>query len=518
MVEYLNNNALFGTIFIFVVVTLAVLGVRFKLFHNFSVPYIIGWLIELLCPVVILLFQFVDALFAIVSHFEILGMNLYSLVFLVSALDGVFLAAVLFRDSTRINQLTYVEQNQLEGHVLAYVNPEFKLIDTTILFKHHFSASSDWRTQIKEFMINGETIPTKFVLKKMKELKDQSFTASVVLNDGQILTEDCIIKAMYQIHHLMAYGIVVAEETYTEAYLKSQSRQARKQLYTYFDIVDGPVAYYDSSLKVMNLNKDMVSLLNETKEQLSLDDFKAYIVDEDKDIFGLLTDITEEEATISKTYITAKTINGENTFKVMRLQNEGVPYIVVSLAHFNELKMSMGTQQDFTTALAQKATHNQTLRCMGIHFTNASELNAHYGAEAFEGFINQYFISLVQDKVLSASSIYRLDNGNYGVIFDDYQDYMMISRDLNAGISKMLHMNCYLGYRTCQLDACVVALDSSRFSTDALNAVTVLNNYLTLTSEQKQSFMAIEHKEDVASLAKEADIALDDAFDSILNK
>lgn len=516
--DFLGATANFGTLFLLIVSFLVAIVGSVVVLHKVKAAQWILWLVDLVVFIIAFAGSEADQFAPLYEALSLANLSFGGIWFLVSMGITIAMIVLFLVDIVRLAAVNRATADMsVEGKILAYLSPSFRLLSLTPEFFHYFGDVQDWQKTVDHATYDHQDLALKDFPKAIGADAKPSFHAEFFLKDGKSFALEGAKKVQRTEGRTTGYAIVASGESLTETYKLALASEAKKQLYVYLDLLDQPVAFFDHDKNVYVLTKSMAMMVNAATAEISPDEFASRIVESDRASFRNPNAI---ENVIRKFYTRITTVAGEKWLETDTLIYDGARYEVLTLADFKKNQAIFLNKKDLGDALARLDAAGKPIRLLGIHLANLPDIAQETGHDATSVLISEFFVRLVRDRITTSEAIFTLSSLDYALLFDDADAFASVLADLSKNYSEIVKMTMLIGNHEYTLMNQVVALDSAKVTIDGLTAITVLEDNLKIAQSQGKSY---REAADAAfaldeSLSREGIDMSDDYVDSLLKK
>lgn len=294
---------------------------------------------------------------------------------------------------------------------------------------------------IKKLHEKGKQVELKHIVVNGGELKSENFEKVLIGCKGTI-EEPTNLKIVYAngiVEELNLVrkpimkdkdniiGYVLVDNT-IHVNTKVTAGEFKKNLFIYLDMLNQPLAYFDSDEAVFVVTRSFSEFLSLKNNRLTLDDLKKLIHSEDHNEFKI-QDI--ENNKIKNVYIRLQTKVGYVWFELIAASFNNYNFIVLRKADLGRVSnINYGTYESLVNNVNHLCQDNNQFGLVMFHLVNIPEITSEYGKEVANLITNKFLTHILANILNNQVQVYRIGSIEFIMVMDKTAYLDLIVRDL----------------------------------------------------------------------------------------
>ena len=414
-------------------------------------------------------FPFFCTLFALVDAFLFLSKklfaNIYNQVSSYFPIDGEYVITIFTGLTFLISFIIFLVKqkktnrkvdNKSQSKDVKYITVNEKMVyfigdkkgnivkindDFYELFKNCSSKKNKWRQVINKVYINDEEVNPKKLIQKINNNLDEFKIIFYLKNEHKIEVPIYRLPVVKN-NKTVGYLYCNKKNSTTETAKTLAFNSAKKKLYTYFCLIDLPLAYYDDAKNCYVCTNKMMELLQLETSEISVIDFQSYILSEDLSVFK-----TKMYANnVNKYYYRMRTTSGYIWFEEKTLcVDEHEFQIVVHKEKNPNFTFKSYTYVEMINDIEKCYQNGKNFAIMLLSFKNIPSINSQSKVDNTDVLISKFFEKLSKQLQNKELKVYRFGDIEYGILFENFEEYNFLVRSFNNNSSSILKCDVYIG-------------------------------------------------------------------------
>lgn len=369
-----------------------------------------------------------------------------------------------------------------ESRILAYVTKSNKLCKYSQKLVEIFKAQKERHSQfqLKSIKVGERDIKIRQLAKELSNTPvDKPVTFSFTYANNFVLDLE-IVKRIVMNAKRKKFGYVLIDNTVITSYRTEASKEFKRYLFIYLDLLNIPLAYLDEETNTYILSNALRELLRHSQNEIT--PFALKEIMHPEDVFSFETHKMEDHK-INKIffrlrcgddYLWFEENSGKFFGKKFMLIQRVDPSVTVSKVIFANYKAMVRK----VTELCQEA---QPFALAMLNFSNLNDITHRRGEEFGEILISKFFARIYNGAPNAQENVFKIGTNEYALIIDDDEYIDLLIRDLSNDSSELLHQDIRINKAAFHVEAQVGLVLSEDF--DELDAREIIRAGLEALKE-----------------------------------
>jgi GGDEF domain-containing protein len=376
----------------------------------------------------------------------------------------------------RINMLIRYGIHYSDNNFVAYLSKKNHLIYKSrkldMLFRR--KNEKDHQLELKHILVNGGELKREHFEKALVNCRgviEQPANWRFVYGNGLVDEMNLVRKPILNDRNQLL-GYVLIDIT-NRANAKVSTVELKKNLFIYLDMLNQPLAYFDSDEKLYVVTRCLAEFLSLKNNRLTINDFRKLVHQED---LYLLQEQKLENNKINNVFIRLQTKVGYVWFEQLSASFNGFDFIVLRKADFGRISnLNLGTYESLVNMVNHLCETKEPFGLVMINLTSIPSITNEYGKEVADIVTTKFITQIANNLLNNQAQIYKLGVTDYIFVLDkiDYLD--LIVRDLGNKTSDLLTQNIIVNKYNLQVNskiAVVYSHDVTQLDTNTILKIT----------------------------------------------
>src|SRR5690554_728102 len=390
-----------------------------------------------------------------------------------------------FKSVFRNNGIRKTYENGIffeETRVLAYITKGNKLCRYSQKLEEIFKAQKQKHEQfqLKSIRHNDKEIKIKKLEKALAKAEVDKVHKFVFTYANNFVLDLEVVKREILNKKDKVVGYVLVDNTKVDGYRTEASKEFKRYLFIYLDLLEKPIAYLDEDSGAYVLSNSLRKLMNSDQNELTPYELRDYMHPED--IFSYETK-KDEDHKINQLFYRLRcgddylwfeessgTFFGKNFILTRRVDS----YTMVE-------RLNFGGYKAMVKAVSHLTESNAIFSIAMLSFANIDELVSKRGQVLTDILINKFFIKIINGPLKSVVEIFKIGNNDYALIIEGDEYFDLIVHDLTTNSSDLLHQGININRSTIHLSAQIGLVFSKDF--EEASAREIIKTGLTTLKE-----------------------------------
>lgn len=329
--------------------------------------------------------------------------------------------------------------NCTDNNFVAYLNKKHKLIQISKKLEviNKKISEKDQQLGCKQIVVNGEEIALNTfnkVVANSKGTTDAPTNVKVVYASGMTEEMNLVLKPVYK-YGKKVLGYILIDNT-NRALVQASTSEFKKNLYIYLDMLNQPLAYFDSDEEVFVVTRNLSEFLSLKNNRLSMGEFKKLVHKEDYDT---MSEPKLENNKIKNVFMRLQTKVGYTWFEELVASFNNYEYILLRKADLSKLaNLNVGSYESLVNSVNHYCEEGRQFGLVMINFANIPHIIAEYGQEVADILVNKFINNIVANILNNQAAIYKVGSLEYMFLIDKTVYLDLIVRELANKTTELL--------------------------------------------------------------------------------
>lgn len=307
------------------------------------------------------------------------------------------------------------------------------------VFKEIKRPKKNWTKHVSELTVNGMNVPAKKFVKSLHTFSKE-MDVVIVLDNGRrinlpLLRLDNEVNGKH-----VGYIYINVKESHIELEKEYAWLASKNKMFNYINLLDEPVAFYDEVKNTYVCTEKLCKLLDVEEHELSFADYAERILPEDLNAFKtkMFNNI------VNKYYYRLRTNQGYLWFEEKTLVLDGHEFLIVRNREKNpEFDLDAQTYVEMVQDIQTAYEAGTPFAASIVSFHNIPDINSRLQADNTEMLVYKFFEKLGKTLNTQKIKVYRFGDIEYGILFDNFEEYNFILRSLANATSPLLKADVF---------------------------------------------------------------------------
>lgn len=385
------------------------------------------------------------ALLAGVVTFELAMVAVAGLFLLITFIIFLCKSAKIRREALEaeraMQEAKYVPVSEKMVYFTAKLNGKVKKVskDFYRVFHEVRKPKKNWTKHVSELTVNGQNVPAKKFVKSLRGFGAE-LDVVIVLDNGRRINLP-ILKLQEEKHgKQVGYIYINVKESYLELEKEAAWQFAKQRMYNYINMLDEPVAFYDEANNTYVCSVKLCKLFEVEGPELTYGEYAERILGEDLNVFKTKM----YNNLVNRYYYRVRTSQGYLWFEEKTLVLDGHEFIIVRNREKNpEFDLDAQTYVEMVSDIEAAYQQGTPFAATLVSFHNIPEINSRLEADNTEMLVYKFFEKLAKTLNTPKLKVYRFGEIEYGILFDNFEEYNFILRSLANTTSPLLKADVF---------------------------------------------------------------------------
>ena len=380
-----------------------------------------------------------------VLSFDLALVAVGALAFLISLILCCVKSAKLRRDAEEAErgkqETKYVPVNEKMVYFTANRSGKIKKVskDFYRVFHEIKGAKKRWTKHVAELTVNGQNVPAKKFVKSLKNFGKELDTV-IVLDNGRRINLPILQLDLEKHGKHTGYIYINVKESYLELQKEEAWQFAKQRMYNYINMLDEPVAFYDEANNTYVCTQKLCKLFEIEGPELTFAEYAEKVLGEDLNVFKTKM----YNNLVNRYYYRLRTSQGYLWFEEKTLVLDGHEFIIVRNREKNpEFDLDAQTYVEMVADIEKAFEAGTPFAATLVSFDNIPEINSRLEADNTDMLVYKFFEKLGRTLNTPKIKVYRFGEIEYGILFDNFEEYNYILRSLANTTSPLLKADIY---------------------------------------------------------------------------
>jgi GGDEF domain-containing protein len=353
-----------------------------------------------------------------------------------------------------------------ESRILAYVTKSNKLCKYSQKLAEIFKAQKEKHVQfqLKQIKVDDKEIKIRHLAKELANIPlDKPVMFSFTYANNFVLDLE-VVKRLVMNEKRKRFGYVLIDNTVITGYRTEASKEFKRYLFIYLDLLNMPIAYLDEDNNSYILSNALRELLR--LEQNEITPFAIKDIMHPEDVFSYETRKMEDHK-VNRLYFRLRCGDNYLWFSEDSGNFFGKKFILIRRVDpaATISKISFSNYKAMVRRVSELCDEKSRFAIAMLRFSNINDVTHKKGDEFGEILISKFFARIYNGKTNVLNNVFKISANEYALIFEDESYIDLIIRDLSNNSSELLHQDIRVNKVSIHVEAQVGLVLSEDFET-----------------------------------------------------
>lgn len=300
-------------------------------------------------------------------------------------------------------------------------------------------AKKNWTKHVTELTVNGQNVPANKFVKSLRNF-GKELDVVIVLDNGRRINLPLLLLDNEKHGKQIGYIYINVKESHIELEKAAAWQFAKQRMYNYVNMLDEAVAFYDEANNTYVCTEKLCKLFEVEGPELTYEEYANRILNEDLNVFKTKM----YNNLVNRYYYRLRTNQGYIWFEEKTLVLDGHEFLIVRNKEKNpEFDLDAQTYVEMVSDIEGAYQTGSPFAACIISFNNIPEINGRLEADNTDMLVYKFFEKLAKTLNTPKLKVYRFGEIEYGVLFDNFEEYNFVLRSLANSTSPLLKADVY---------------------------------------------------------------------------